>query len=133
MGVMLQAFFWDCPREDNREIQWWNYVREQVPSLAKVGFTSLWLPPVHKGANLGGTSMGYDPYDYYDLGEWDQKGSVPTWFGTKAELMSLIETAHSHGLSLIADIVMNHNNGADDQEINPITNQPRGYVVYTVK
>ena len=69
--------------------------------------------------------MGYDPYDYYDLGEFDQKGSIPTWFGTKAELLSLIETAHSPGLSLIADIVMNHNTGADEQEVNPITDQPR--------
>src|SRR6266508_1181160 len=125
MGVMLQAFFWDCPREEDKQFQWWNYVCEQVPSLARVGFTSLWLPPVHKGANLGGPSMGYDPYDYYDLGDCDQKGSVPTWFGTNAELLSLIQTAHGNGLSLIADIVMNHNNGADEQEVNPITNQPR--------
>jgi alpha-amylase len=100
-------------------------VCEQVPSLAKVGFTSLWLPPVHKAANLGGTSMGYDPYDYYDLGEFDQKGSVPTWFGTKAELLSLIETAHGQGLSVIADIVINHNNGADEQQVNPLINQSR--------
>ena len=58
MGVMLQTFFWDCPRIDNKEGEWWNYIREQIPSLAKAGFTSLWLPPVHKGANLGGPSMG---------------------------------------------------------------------------
>jgi len=125
MGVMLQTFFWDCPRVDNKEFQWWNYIREQVPALAKAGFTSLWLPPVHKAANLNGPSMGYDPYDYYDLGEFDQKGSVPTWFGTRAELSQLIETAHSHRLSLIADMVYNHNSGADAQEVNPITNQSR--------
>ena len=46
---------------------------------------------------------------------------VPTWFGTRAELGQLIETAHSHGLSLIADMVINHNSGADAQEVNPIT------------
>ncbi|HSB01050.1 MAG TPA: hypothetical protein VLE49_10400, partial [Anaerolineales bacterium] len=63
MGVMLQAFFWDCPRADGKEFQWWNYICEQVPSLAKAGFTSLWLPPIHKAANLFGPSMGYDPYD----------------------------------------------------------------------
>ena len=125
MGVMLQTFFWDCPRVDGKEFQWWNYVREQVPALAKAGFTSLWLPPVHKAANLNGPSMGYDPYDYYDLGEFDQKGTIPTWFGTRAELGQLIETAHSHRLSLIADMVYNHNSGADAQEFNPITNQSR--------
>jgi alpha-amylase len=125
MGVVMQTFHWDCPREDKKEFQWWNYINEKIPSLAKVGFTSLWLPPVHKAANLFGPSMGYDPYDYYDLGEFDQKGSVPTWFGTRKELESLIESAHSHGLSLIADIVINHNSGADAQELNPIMGQLR--------
>ena len=123
MGVILQSFYWDCPREDNKEFQWWTYVREQIPSLAKVGFTALWLPPVHKAANLGGPSMGYDPYDYYDLGEFDQKGTIPTWFGTRRELESLIETAHSNRLEVIADIVINHNSGADEQEVNPLINQ----------
>lgn len=33
------------------------------------GFTALWLPPASKAANIGGQSMGYDPYDYYDLGD----------------------------------------------------------------
>ena len=125
MGVMMQTFHWDCPREDKKEFQWWNYIRENIPSLAKVGFTSLWLPPIHKAANLFGPSMGYDPYDFYDLGEFDQKGSIPTWFGTRPELESLIESAHKHQLSLIADIVINHNSGADAQEVNPITGQSR--------
>lgn len=125
MGVMLQAFYWDCPRLEKKEFKWWNYVAKQIPALAQVGFTSLWLPPVHKAANLGGFSMGYDPYDYYDLGEFDQKSTVPTWFGTKQELLRLIETAHSHGLSLIADVVINHNSGADAMEVNPLTGQER--------
>ncbi len=125
MGVMMQTFHWDCPREDKKEFQWWNYIRDNIPSLAKVGFTSLWLPPIHKAANLFGPSMGYDPYDFYDLGEFDQKGSIPTWFGTRPELESLIESAHKHQLSLIADIIINHNSGADAQEVNPITGQSR--------
>jgi alpha-amylase len=121
----MQTFHWDCPREDKKEFQWWNYVNEKIPALAKAGFTSLWLPPIHKAANLFGPSMGYDPYDYYDLGEFDQKGSIPTWFGTRKELELLIESAHSHGLNLIADMVLNHNSGADSQEVNPITGQSR--------
>ena len=69
--------------------------------------------------------MGYDPYDYYDLGEFDQKGSVPTWFGTKAELLALIDDAHQNNLSVIADIVINHSSGADAQELNPLSGQSR--------
>jgi alpha-amylase len=125
MGVMLQTFYWDCPRIEKKEFKWWKHVTKQIPALAGAGFTSLWLPPVHKAANLGGFSMGYDPYDYYDLGEFDQKETLPTWFGTKKELLKLIETAHSHGLSLIADVVINHNSGADESEVNPLTGQER--------
>jgi alpha-amylase len=125
MGVMLQSFFWDCPREDGKEFQWWNLIRSKIPELAKTGFTSLWLPPAHKAANLAGTSMGYDPYDYYDLGEYDQKGGIPTWYGTKDELLALIRDAHAHGLGVIADMVFNHNSGADATELNPITGQTR--------
>jgi alpha-amylase len=125
MGVMMQTFYWDCPREDGREYQWWNYVRSNIPALAKVGFTSLWLPPVHKAGNISGPSMGYEPYDYYDLGEFDQKGSIPTWFGTRQELEALIREAHASTMSVIADIVINHNNGADEQEVNPITGKSR--------
>ena len=121
MSVLLQAFYWYCPRDDDKEYKWWQHVHAQVPSLAAAGFTSLWLPPVHKAANLHGPSMGYDPYDYYDLGEFDQKGSVPTWFGTRDELHALIHEAHRHGLGVLADMVINHNGGADSEEINAIT------------
>ena len=48
MGVMLQAFYWDCPRAEKKEFKWWKHVSKQIPALAQVGFTSLWLPPVHQ-------------------------------------------------------------------------------------
>jgi alpha-amylase len=69
--------------------------------------------------------MGYDPYDYYDLGEFDQKGGIPTWFGTRQDLMALLSDAHRHSMTVLADIVVNHNSGADAQEVNPITGQSR--------
>lgn len=125
MGVIMQAFHWDCPREDNQEYNWWNYVGDQIPMLANTGFTALWMPPIHKAANISGVSMGYDPYDYYDLGDFDQKGSVKTWFGSQLELTDLINLAHHHSMSVLADMVFNHNSGADAQELNPITEQTR--------
>jgi alpha-amylase len=125
MAVMLQAFYWDCPREEQREGRWWEHLRGRVPELAKAGFSSLWLPPAHKAANIGGPSMGYDPYDYYDLGEFDQKGAVSTWYGTRRALDELIRAAHAHGLTVLADMVINHNSGADETEVNPITGQSR--------
>lgn len=118
MGVLMQAFYWDCPRLETKEFKWWNFVSEKIPALSKAGFTAIWLPPACKAANLGGMSMGYDPYDYYDLGDIDQKGSVPTWFGHRNELEKLIQTAHAHQLQVYADMVLNHTNGADEQEVN---------------
>jgi alpha-amylase len=123
MGVMLQAFYWDCPQTENREHQWWSFIKSKLPAIAQAGFTALWLPPANKAASW--KSMGYDPYDYYDLGEFDQKGGVPTWFGSKADLLDLIESAHALGLQVYADLVFNHNSGADAQEPNPIDEQLR--------
>jgi alpha-amylase len=125
MGVIMQAFYWDCPRLENREFQWWSHVKDKVPSLHRAGFTALWLPPAIKGANLGGQSMGYDPYDYYDLGEFDQKGSTRTWFGSKQELLDLIGATHERGMQIYADVVFNHNSGADGRELNPFDTTER--------
>ncbi len=125
MGVMMQAFYWDCPRAEGQERQWWNYVKERVATLAEVGFTALWLPPASKAANIGGLSMGYDVYDYYDLGEYNQKGSIETWFGSRDELVQLIQVAHDRGMHVYADVVFNHNSGADAQELNPDDGETR--------
>ncbi|HTF99552.1 MAG TPA: alpha-amylase domain-containing protein [Nitrospirota bacterium] len=125
MGVIMQAFYWDCPKAENKENQWWPVVEQSIPALRVAGFTALWLPPASKGANLNGPSMGYDPYDYYDLGDIDQKGSVKTWFGSRGDLDRLIKEAHASGMDVYADVVFNHNSGADAQETNPLDNSNR--------
>ena len=125
MGVMMQAFYWDCPRLEAKEFGWWNFINEKTAALGKVGFTALWLPPACKAANMGGMSMGYDPYDYYDLGDIDQKGSLPTWFGLRSELEALIKVAHQNKIQVYADMVLNHTNGADEQEKNLFDGQTR--------
>lgn len=123
MSVMLQAFYWDCPAKEKQEHNWWNFVAERVPDLAKAGFSALWLPPISKAAS--NTSMGYDPYDYFDLGDHDQKGGIKTWYGNRAELEALIHKAHAHNMGCYADMVINHNSGADEEETNPLDNQKR--------
>jgi len=42
MGVMLQAFYWDCPQTENREHQWWSFIKSKLPAIAQAGFTALW-------------------------------------------------------------------------------------------
>ncbi|MEO8413411.1 MAG: alpha-amylase family glycosyl hydrolase [Ginsengibacter sp.] len=125
MGVIMQSFYWDCPKLEAKEFQWWATVQDKIKALSDVGFTAIWLPPACKAANLGGMSMGYDPYDYYDLGQIDQRGSVPTWFGTRSQLEQLIKEAHNHGMQVYADMVLNHTNGADEEEMNLFDGQVR--------
>jgi len=67
--------------------------------------------------------MGYDPCDFFDLGEYYQKGTVETRFGFRQELVNMINTAHAYGIKVIADIVINHRPGGDP-EWNPFT---KGY------
>jgi alpha-amylase len=52
----------------------------------------------------------------YDLGEFDQKGSVATKFGTKDDLLSLSKKAKELGIGLLFDAVLNHKAGADHKE-----------------
>lgn len=123
MAVMMQAFYWDAPIKENRQGEWWNYLAEQVPRLAASGFNALWLPPFCKAADP--KSNGYDPYDYFDLGDFDQKGSIKTLYGNRKELESLIAVMRKHKISAIADMVINHNSGADEEETNPLDGQKR--------
>lgn len=113
--VMMQAFYWDVPAGGN----WWNTVKTKLPAWSNAGIDAIWLPPATKAQN-GAFSMGYDPFDYFDFGNYNQMGSTETRFGSKAELQSLISTAHSNNLSVIADIVINHNSGGAS-ESNPYT------------
>jgi alpha-amylase len=47
-------------------------------------------------------------YDIWDLGEFDQKGSVGTKWGTKEDLVRAIKTAKEKGIISYIDAVMNH-------------------------
>lgn len=112
-GVMMQAFYWDVlPRHE-----WWDLLSGKVEGWSNAGIDRIWLPPATKGQS-GGYSMGYDVSDYFDFGNFEQHGTVPTRFGTRDELENLIATAHENGIEVIADIVINHNSGGGE-EFNP--------------
>src|SRR6201986_1831078 len=80
-GTMFQYFHWYIAAEENL----WNKVKDDAAHLAQLGVNAVWLPPAYKGKE-GINASGYDVYDIFDLGEFDQKGSVRTKYGTKQEL-----------------------------------------------
>ncbi len=110
-GVILQAFHWYTKADGNL----WNRVIEESKGWAEKGITALWLPPAYKGV-AGGMDVGYGVYDLFDLGEFDQKGSVRTKYGTKDEYLAAVDAAHSAGIEVYADVVLNHRMGADKEE-----------------
>jgi len=111
-GTILQFFHWYYPHDGSL----WKKIKKEAPRLAGLGFTAIWLPPAYKGTN-GVYSIGYDVYDLYDLGEFDQKGSVRTKYGTKKEYIEAIDAVHSAGMQVYVDIVLNHMGGADEVEL----------------
>ena len=109
-GLILQGFEWYLPDDGNH----FNHLKEKLEELKGLGITAIWLPPVFKAT--GTNDVGYGIYDLFDLGEFDQKGNVRTKYGTKEELLSLIDKAHEVGISVYADVVLNHKAGADEKE-----------------
>lgn len=87
----------------------WTDLTQKMPELAEAGYTSLWLPVPAKGG--GALSVGYDLFDPFDLGDKNQNGTVATKYGTKAELLQMVETAHRFGIRVYFDNVMNHRQG----------------------
>jgi alpha-amylase len=106
-SVIFQAFYWDV---DPGGI-WYDRIRDEAPGLKAAGFTHFWFPPPTKGAG-GGYSMGYDLYDNYDLGQYDQKGTVETRFGSLAELQAAAAACEN----VLLDLVANHMDGAEAEE-----------------
>jgi len=110
-GVMMQAFQWYTPADGSH----WRTLAARAPEFAQAGFTAMWLPPAYKGNN-GANDVGYAVYDMYDLGEFDQKGSVRTKYGTRDEYLAAVRALQNAGMQVYADTVFNHRLGADATE-----------------
>lgn len=108
--TMLQGFEWYVPADQKH----WKRLEKQIPQLKRWGIDNLWIPPGCKASSP--EANGYDIYDLYDLGEFDQKGSVATKWGTKEELVQMAETANKHSVGLYWDAVLNHRFAADRKE-----------------
>ncbi len=109
--TMIQFFHWYS--EGNGKL--WKEAEKQAPYLSELGITSVWFPPAYKGTD-GPNSVGYDAYDLFDLGEFDQKNSIPTKYGTKKDYINAINALHKKNISVIVDIVLGHKAGGDELE-----------------
>ena len=120
-GVMLQGFHWSTCEGGTL----WSTLKSRSTEFADRGFSAVWLPPATKGAG-GSEDVGYGVYDLWDLGEFDQKGSVATKYGTKDEFVDCVATLRRAGLMVVSDVVLNHRLGADEQETFTMRAVPAG-------
>ncbi|CAI7627448.1 unnamed protein product [Penicillium bialowiezense] len=109
-SLIFQTFEWHVPADRSH----WRRLRDALPGYKALGVDQIWIPPGCKGMDAHGN--GYDIYDLYDLGEFDQKGAVPTKWGTKQELEDLMLQAEILEIRVIWDAVLNHKAGADYPE-----------------
>lgn len=70
-------------------------VISRLPYLHDLGITAIYFNPIFKSAS----DHKYDTEDYYEIDEE---------FGTKEDFRQLCETAHSLGIKIMLDMVMNH-------------------------
>ncbi|PLS03298.1 alpha-amylase [Neobacillus cucumis] len=108
--TIMQFFEWHLMPDGTH----WHRLKELAPQLKESGISAIWIPPVTKASSPD--NNGYAPYDLYDLGEFDQKGSTRTKYGTKEELLEAIAACHNLGIKVYVDVVMNHKAGADETE-----------------
>jgi alpha-amylase len=118
-GVMMQHFHWYNAPDGSL----WREAASHARELSQAGITGVWFPPAYKGTG-GGYDVGYGVYDMYDLGEFEQKGSVRTKYGTKDEYVAAVEAMQKHGIQVYADVVLNHRLGADEPEVAKATPYP---------
>ena len=108
--TLMQYFEWYLPSDG----QHWTRLSNDAQHLANLGISHIWMPPAFKATNEN--DVGYGIYDLFDLGEFEQKGTIRTKYGFKKDYLQAIQTLKSHGIQPMADVVLNHKAAADHLE-----------------
>jgi glycosidase len=74
-------------------------VTRHLDYIAALGATTIWLGPIWKQRAFSNDYHGYAIQDFLE---------VDPRFGTRADLVDLIEQAHQRGLRVLLDVIFNH-------------------------
>lgn len=107
---MMQYFEWNLPNDGNL----WQHLKDDAKHLHEIGITAVWIPPACKADEQ--QDEGYAIYDLFDLGEFNQKNTLRTKYGTKEALQLMIKELHEYNISVYLDAVMNHKSWGDYTE-----------------
>ncbi|MDE6618641.1 MAG: InlB B-repeat-containing protein [Clostridiales bacterium] len=95
MGVGYQIFVASFCDSDGDGCGDLNGITSKLDYLQGLNVDVLWLTPIQSSDSY----HGYDCYDYY---------SIDPKFGTNADYRRLVSEAHSRGMKIIMDLVVNH-------------------------
>ena len=70
----------------------------KIGYLQRLGATAIWLSPIFKQVAFHDTYHGYGIHNFLE---------VDPHFGTRADLVQMVETAHRAGIYVILDIILN--------------------------
>ncbi|HEU4560836.1 MAG TPA: alpha-amylase family glycosyl hydrolase [Longimicrobium sp.] len=76
-----------------------NGIRGRLDYLQGLGITAIWVGPVFRQRARLDSYHGYGIQDFLD---------VDPRFGTRADLLALVDDAHARGMRIILDIIVNH-------------------------
>ena len=96
-------------------------ITSRLEYIRELGADTIWLSPVYKSPN---DDNGYDISDYQD---------IMTEFGTMADFDALLEKAHSLGLKIVMDLVVNHSSDEHRwflESRSSCDNPYRGYYIW---
>jgi hypothetical protein len=74
-----------------------------------MGISAVWISPIFRQVAFLETYHGYGIQNFLD---------VDPHFGTREDLKSLVKTAHSHGIYIILDIILNHTGNVFSYQLN---------------
>lgn len=107
-SAQAQINYASVPHDREVVIQWfqtsWSTMSRRMGDAFVAGYQGIWLPPPTRGGSP--FSVGYDLYDRFDFG---RASGERTRYGHLGGLLSVVERGHRAGMSMYADIILNHN------------------------
>lgn len=95
-AVTLQIYprsFQDSDGDGNGDIRG---ITERMDEIAALGIDAIWLNPIHASPGVDGN---------YDLSSYEEFNPM---FGDESAVIAMVDAAHTKGIRVIFDIVMNH-------------------------
>lgn len=107
-NVSMEVFNFYVPVDiEHRNGTWWDNLTGKAQNLKEAGITAIWTPPPGKGL-LGIEDVGYSIFDHFDLGNYDQRGTKETRYGSQSELENMVHAMHERGIEVYSDTILHH-------------------------